>query len=130
MRIIPARVAWYVTGRFYEDEKGLLQDVGYFLHLGGVAGSLFDSAMGAMGESTARLTFRSEPFAAQTVTNGDISIGLDAVGNFSVYLNPGGASFDSPESFSQGQRVAVFRRTSVVMGRPWRRRLRAASPSG
>ena len=113
MRILPASVAWYVTGRFYEDEKSLLQDVGYFLHLSGVSGSLFS---GAKGEGTARLTFRSEPFSAQPVTNGDISIGLDVVGNFSVYLNPGGASFDSPESFSQGPRIAVFRRTSAVMG--------------
>jgi hypothetical protein len=126
MRIMPARVAWYVTGRFYEDEKGLLQDVGYFLYLGGVAGSLFDPARGPMGEGAARLTFRSEPFAAQTVTNGDISIGLDAVGNFSVYLNPGGATFDSPDSFSQGQRVAVFRRASVVMGET----LASAAPGG
>ena len=35
---------------------------------------------------------------------------------FSVYLSPGGATFDNPDSFSQGQRIAVFRRTSVVMG--------------
>lgn len=115
MRIPPASVAWYVTGRFYEDRNSLLQDVGYFLHLSGVSGSLFS---GAKGEGTARLTFRSEPFAAKTVTNGDISIGLDAVGTFSLYLNPGGATFDSPESFSQGQCIAVFRRTSVVMGEP------------
>jgi hypothetical protein len=116
MRIPPARVAWYVTGRFYEDENKLLQDVGYFLYLGGITGSLFDQAMGPMGEGTARLTFRSEPFSSKPVTNGDISIGLDAVGTFSLYLNPGGATFDSPESFSRGQRIAVFRRTSVVMG--------------
>jgi hypothetical protein len=113
MRIPPASVAWYVTGRFYEDQHGLLQDVGYFLHLSGVSGSLFS---GAKGEGTARLTFASEPFAAKPVTNGDISIGLDDVGNFSLYLNPGGATFDNPGSFSQGQRIAVFRRTSVVMG--------------
>jgi hypothetical protein len=113
MPILPGRVAWYVTGRFYEDQNNLLQDVGYFLYLGGVSGSLFS---GQMGEGTARLTFRSEPFAARSVTNGDISIGLDAIGTFSLYLNPGGATFDSPESFSQGQRIAVFRRTSVVMG--------------
>lgn len=116
MRIRPAQVAWYVTGRFYEDQNNLLQDVGYFLYLAGVSGSLFDRAMGDMGEGTARLTFRSEPFSSKPVTNGDVSIGLDAVGTFGVYLNPGGATFDSPESFSQGQRIAVFRRVSVVMG--------------
>ena len=112
--IPPARVAWYVTGRFYEDAQSPLQDLGYFLHLAGISGSLFN---GPIGEATALLTFRSAPFAAQTVTNGNISIGLDAVGDFSVYLNPkGGASFENPDSFSQGQRVAVLRRTSVVMG--------------
>lgn len=112
--IAPSRVAWYVTGRFYEDGHGRLQDLGYFLHLDGVSGPLFS---GAIGEAGALLTFRSAPFPARTVTNGNISIGLDAVGGFSVYLNPkGGASFDDPDSFSQGRRVAVFRRTSVVMG--------------
>lgn len=116
MRIPPACVAWYVTGRFYEDQNNLLQDVGYFLYLGGVTGSLFDPAMGDMGEGTARLTFRSEPFSSKPVTNGDVSIGLDAVGTFSLYLTPGGATFDNPDSFSQGQRIAVFRRVSVVMG--------------
>lgn len=109
-----ARVAWYVTGRFYEDQHGLLQDLGYFLHLQGVQGDLFDSP--TPGESTALLTFRSEPFPARSVTNGNISIGLDAVGTFSIYRNPGGASFDDPDSFSRGERVAVFRRASVVMG--------------
>jgi hypothetical protein len=114
MPITPGRVAWYVTGRFYEDWQSRLQDLGYFLFLNGVSGSLFT---GAVGEPTARLTFRSEPFASQTVTNGNISIGLDPVGNFSIYLNrEGGASFDDPDSFSRGQRVAVFRRASVVMG--------------
>lgn len=115
MKPIPtARVAWYVTGRFYEDEHGLLQDLGYFLYLQGVQGDLFDSA--TIGEPTALLTFRSEPFKAKSVANGDISIGLDAVGSFSIYRNPGGASFGDPGSFSRGERVAVFRRASVVMG--------------
>jgi len=113
MSIPTARVAWYVTGRFYEDEKGLLQDLGYFLYLHGIQGDLFQ---GAIGEATALLTFRSEPFKAKSLTNGDISIGLDAVGTFSVYRSPGGASFDDPDSFSRGERVAVFRRASVVMG--------------
>ena len=66
MRITPGRVAWYVTGRFYLDEQGKLQDLGYFLHLEGVQGALFNQ--GATGEATARLTFRSEPFEAQSVS--------------------------------------------------------------
>ena len=114
MRIPTARVAWYVTGRFYEDAKGLLQDLGYFIYLRGVQGDLFDG--GSIGESTAILTFRSEPFQAQSLTNGNISIGLDAVGSFSIYRNPGGASFNDPDSFSRGEVVAVFRRSGVVMG--------------
>jgi hypothetical protein len=114
MPVMPGRIAWYVTGRFYEDSEKRLQDLGYFLHLEGIRGSLFH---GAVGEGTARLTFRSQPFAAGAVTNGDIQIGLDGRGEFSVYLNPeGGASFDDPDSFSRGCRVATFRRTSVVMG--------------
>lgn len=116
MTIHPARVAWYVTGRFYENAAGELQDVGYFLHLSGLGpkAALFT---GAMGESTAILTFSSVPFTAQTVVNGDITIGLDAVGDFSLYLNPaGGATFDDPSSFAKGRRIAVFRRASVVMG--------------
>jgi hypothetical protein len=115
MAIPPARIAWYVTGRFYEDEQSRIQDLGYFLYLNGVSGSLFNGS--ALGELTARLTFRSAPFTAQPVTNGNISIGLDTAGDFGVYLScEGGASFERPESFSEGQRVAVFRRTSVVMG--------------
>ena len=114
MPVLPGRVAWYVTGRFYEDSEKRLQDLGYFLHLEGVSGSLFH---GAVGEGTARLTFRSQPFSASTVANGDVEIGLDTRGEFSVYFNPeGGASFADPDSFSRGLCVATFRRTSVVMG--------------
>lgn len=115
MPIPTARVVWYVTGRFYEDEHGLLQDLGYFLYFAGAQKELFKG--GPMGEATALLTFRSEPFRAQSLTNGNISVGLDAVGSFSIYHNlSGGGSFQDPESFSQGRRVAAFRRASVVMG--------------
>jgi hypothetical protein len=114
MPINPGRVTWYVTGRFYEDSEQRLQDLGYFLHLEGVAGKLFD---GPPGEASALLTFRSEPFKAQEITNGTIAIGLDATGDFSVYLRAkGGASFQNPDSFSEGTRVGVFRRRSLVMG--------------
>ncbi len=116
MPITPGRVAWYVTGRFYLDEHGKLQDLGYFLHLEGVRAPLFN---GAICEAGARLTFRSAPFEAkkQKITNGDISISLDLKGDFSVYLNPdGGGNFRYPDSFSRGTRIAVFRRVSVEMG--------------
>jgi hypothetical protein len=36
MPIAPARVAWYVTGRFYEDQNQKLQDLGYFLRGGAI----------------------------------------------------------------------------------------------
>jgi hypothetical protein len=115
MPINPGRVAWYVTGRFYEDSQGALQDLGYFLHLEGATGKLFD---GPASEANSLLTFRSEPFKAQEITNGTIAIGLDATGDFSVYIRSqgGGASFQNPDSFSEGTRVAVFRRRSLVMG--------------
>jgi hypothetical protein len=83
-------------------------------HLEGLQEALFE---GPIGEGSARLTFRSAPFQAKTVINGNLSLGLDAVGDFSVYLkDSGGASFDDPESFSRGLCVATFRRTSVVVG--------------
>ncbi|HEY0558588.1 MAG TPA: hypothetical protein VGG20_30325 [Thermoanaerobaculia bacterium] len=50
------------------------------------------------------------------VTNGNVAIGLDRRGKFSVYLNPEGGDFKDPDSFSRGTRVAVFERTSVEMG--------------
>lgn len=115
MPITPGRVAWYVTGRFYLDQHGGLQDLGYFLHLEGIQGSLFNP--GTMGEATARLTFRSAPFQSEPVTNGNVAIGLDLRGDFSIYLNPeGGGDFGDPDSFSRGTRIGVFQRTSVVMG--------------
>jgi hypothetical protein len=111
----PAEVAWYVTGRFYVDEAGSMFDAGYFLHLQGLHGSMFD---GERSESTAHFTFLSEPFRSkQTVANGDLSIGIDSVGEFSLYLNRVPfASFDEPESFGAGERIATFRRVSIVAG--------------
>jgi hypothetical protein len=117
--LMPASVAWYVTGRFYASSDGKTsQDLGYFLHLEGLDGPLFTDPT-SPSEATARLTFRSEPFTAVKVTNGNLSLSLDAVGNFSVYLQrerQAGASFDDPDSFSDGLRIATFRRASVVAG--------------
>lgn len=109
-----ASVAWYVTGRFYTATDGTTQDLGYFLHLQGLAGRLFD---GKPSEKTAFFTFRSAPFTSQPVTNGDLSLGLDATGEFTLYLKRRpGASFDDPATFSDGEPIARFRRVSVVMG--------------
>lgn len=112
--ILPGEVAWYVTGRFYKRPDGELRDAGYFLHLQGIDGGLFD---GEPGEGTAHLTFLADPFTAKPVSNGDISLGLDAVGDFSVYLNRRpAATFDDPDSFRSPEEVARFRRVSVVTG--------------
>jgi hypothetical protein len=113
-RIDPGEVAWYVTGRFYAAEGGALLDAGYFLHLQGVEGDLFS---GEPGEGTAYLTFLADPFTATNVVNGDITLGMDAVGDFAVYLNrEPGATFDDPASFGAGEEVARFRRVAVVTG--------------
>jgi len=114
-RIPPAQLFWYVTGRFYAAaEGGTLLDAGYFLHLQGLEGCLFN---GKPGEGTAYLTFLADPFTATPLTNGDLSLGMDAVGDFAVYLNrtPAG-TFDDPASFGAGEEVARFRRVSVVVG--------------
>ncbi|MFL5385186.1 MAG: hypothetical protein ACJ8GN_21925 [Longimicrobiaceae bacterium] len=113
-RIRPAEVAWYVTGRFYAAEDGTLLDAGYFLHVQGIDAELFS---GGPGEGTAYLTFLADPFTATLVQNGDLALGMDAVGEFAVYLNSAaGATFDDPASFGAGEEVARFRRVSVVVG--------------
>lgn len=113
-RILPGEVAWYVTGRFYAAESGSLLDAGYFLHLQGIDARMFG---GDPGEGTARFTFLADPFTATRVANGDLALGMDAVGEFAVYLSRGGgASFDDPASFGAGDEVARFRRVSVVTG--------------
>jgi hypothetical protein len=114
-RILPGEVFWYVTGWFYAAaEGGKLLDAGYFLHLQGVDACLFS---GKPGEGTACLTFLADPFTATPLANGDLALGMDAVGDFAVYLNrAAGATFDDPGSFGVGEEVARFRRVSVVLG--------------
>lgn len=112
--ILPGEVAWYVTGRFYKAANGSLLDAGYVLHLQGIDAPLFS---GPPGEGTAYLTFLADPFTATLVSNGDLSLGMDAVGDFAVYLNrQPSATFDDPASFGAGEEVARFRRVAVVTG--------------
>jgi hypothetical protein len=113
--ILPGEVAWYVTGRFYAAENnGPLLDAGYFLQVQGVDAGLFS---GKPGEGTAHLTFLADPFTATPMYNGDLSLGMDAVGDFAVYLNHHpAATFDNPASFGAGEEIARFRRASVVIG--------------
>ena len=115
---LPAQVVWYVTGRFYTTpatgtQPPMAFDVGYFLNVQGIEVPLF--ASGTMSEATALLTFAADPFTANNVMNGGLSIGLDAVGGFSLYLlEAPGASFDDPDSFKAGTPVATFERVSMV----------------
>ena len=114
--IYPGEVAWYATGRFYvASESQQLFDAGYFVHLQGIDGSLF--ANDAIGETTAHFTFAAQPFTATNFTNGALTLGIDAVGSFSIYLqrDPCG-TFDDPSSFANGQCIATFERVSVVVG--------------
>jgi len=113
--LLPGELAWYVTGRFYERSDHSLADYGYFLHLAGIEADLFH---GTPSERTAHFTFAAEPFTPREgVTNGSLSLGRDPVGDFSVYLQqePAG-DFVDPQSFARGQRIATFRRVSIVVG--------------
>lgn len=108
-----SELAWYATGRFYRAADGSLADYGYFLHLPFADCAMFS---GAPGETTAHFTFAARPFRDRTATNGSLSLALDAVGEFSLYLQrvPCG-NFDSPDSFAQGERIALFRRSTLVV---------------
>ncbi len=112
--LLPAELAWYATGRFYQAQDDLQADYGYFLHLPFPDAPLFN---GAPSETTAHFTFAAKPFKADAVVNGGLSLGLDPVGEFSLYLQrrPAG-TFDDPASFADGERIATFRRTSLVVG--------------
>ena len=113
--LLPAELAWYVTGRFYQAEPdGPVADYGYFLHLPFLDVPLFD---GPRGETTAHFTFAAKPFQAKGVDNGALKLGVDPVGEFSIYLQrrPEG-TFDDPASFARGDCIATFRRASLVVG--------------
>lgn len=125
--LLSAELAWYVTGRFYRTPTGSLADYGYFLHLSGIEGALFS---GPVGETTAHFTFAARPFVAPDVDNGALTLALDPVGEFSVYLQcePAG-DFDRPDSFAQGERIATFRRTGLVVGTTLAAQIDATSTS-
>ena len=75
---------------------------------------LFD---GERGETHAHFTFAARPFRATNLQNGTLALGLDPVGEFSLYLQRKPAStFDDPSSFAEGECIATFRRTSLVVG--------------
>jgi hypothetical protein len=112
--LLPAELAWYATGRFYQADDSTLADYGYFLHLPFPDVPLFD---GERGETRAHFTFAARPFEATYLQNGTLSLGIDPIGEFSLYLQrtPAG-TFDDPSSFALGECIATFRRTSLVVG--------------
>lgn len=98
-------VVWYVTGRFYVSADGSSAfDAGYFLHL-------------PFEDLDDRFTFLAKPFSAKTRMNGDLKIGIDPVGEFSVFYDEAKrANYDDPASFGSGLCIATFRRNSIVAG--------------
>ncbi len=108
------QVVWYVTGRFYGPAQGSPFDAGYFLYVAGISANLFN---GAPSESTAYLTFSADPITVTPASNGNLSLSLDATGQFSVYLQttPAG-NFNEPSSFITTTKVATFQRVSLVVG--------------
>ena len=112
--LLPSELAWYATGRFYQAEDDALADYGYFLHLPFSGVPLFD---GTPSETAAHFTFAARPFKAHAVANGALTLGLDPVGEFSLYLQRRpAATFDDPASFAQGECIATFRRASLAVG--------------
>lgn len=113
--LLPAELAWYATGRFYQaSEDDSLADYGHFLHLPFIEAPLFD---GGPSETKAHFTFAAKPFKALDLENGALKLGLDPVGEFSLYLQrrPAG-TYEDPASFAEGECIATFRRTSMVVG--------------
>ncbi len=110
--LLPAELAWYAAGRFYRAED-TLADYGYFLHLPFQDAPLFD---GEPAVEAAHFTFAARPFKARKVDNGALSLMLDPIGEFSLYLQrrPAG-TFGDPASFAQGECIATFRRTSLAV---------------
>ncbi|MEQ1954597.1 hypothetical protein [Mesorhizobium sp. CN2-181] len=113
--LLAAELAWYATGRFYQASKDdTLADYGHFLHLPFIQAPLFD---GGVDETKAHFTFAAKPFKAPDLENGALKLGLDPVGEFSLYLQRRpAATYDDPASFAEGECIATFRRTGMVVG--------------
>ncbi|HEX2834344.1 MAG TPA: hypothetical protein VHW00_15145 [Thermoanaerobaculia bacterium] len=107
MSVPTGQVVWYVSGRFYvPNGSTAIYDAGFFLHL---------PILGA--DLTNQFTFLAQPFTSKDFYNGDLKIGIDPVGEFSVfYQETPTATYDDPQSFGHGLRIATFRRVSIVAG--------------
>jgi hypothetical protein len=111
-----ARLAWYALGRFWTSNNQLF-DAGYFVHLEPLTDEEMFAPGQPIGPGAAHFTFYAEPFTAQTIQDGPLSLVTDAVGRFSLFYQqrPRG-DFRDPMSFVHGQCIARFRRPFKVIG--------------
>ena len=118
--ILPGKIAWFVTGRFYFDENGAGFDAGYFSHIQGISGSLFAGG-GSPSEQTAMFTFSAidDPFSGTAFSNGDLNMTYYPKGTWKMYYNesPKG-NWDDPSSFSpaKAKHIATFQRPDNMTG--------------
>lgn len=116
--IVPGEVFWYAVGCFYEWADGSLQDVGYFVHLGGLPEPLF---RGPPGPAGALFTFAAEPFRSINLPPNaradSFTASIDPPRRFSLYFNaePAG-DFEHPESFARGLAISTLERLTPVVG--------------
>jgi hypothetical protein len=114
-RVAPGELVWHFASRAYiNPQNGTGVFAGYFSDLQGVNGPMFD---GVPSEATAHFTFLSDLIQFQNLDpDGGLNLTLLNTGTFSLYFNanPSG-TWNDPTSFSQGQLIAVYRRTQVQL---------------
>jgi hypothetical protein len=112
-RIPVGPVAAHQLGRALFAADGTAQVIGYLAFVKGISGSLFS---GPPSESTAFFTYRSNTFAPEIISNGDIGVFLISGESISVYFNSSpDADWNNPDSFSSGQLVATFTRQEPLL---------------
>jgi hypothetical protein len=113
--VAPGELVWHFASRAYiNPQNGTGVFAGYFSDLQGINGPMFD---GAPSEATAHFTFLSDLIQFQNLApDGGLNLTLLNTGTFSLYFNanPSG-TWNDPASFSQGQLIAVYRRTPVQL---------------
>lgn len=118
--ILPGKIAWYITGRFYINAKGEAFDVGYFSHIQSITGSPFSNP-DTPGEATAYFTFSAmnDAFTGQAFYNNDLKMTTYPEGQWAMYYNPKpSGNFADPASFSPkgAQLIATFKRPDGMTG--------------
>jgi hypothetical protein len=114
-RVAPGELVWHFASRAYiNPQNGTGVFGGYFSVLQGINGPMFD---GAPSEATAHFTFLSDLIQFQNLApDGNLNLTLLNTGTFSLYFNPNpSGTWNDPASFSQGQLIGVYRRTSVQL---------------